>query len=111
MTHAPGRDSSSPPGSHCKEVSGIQQSQGTTYADIGEVRTVTGATTCNQLLADGCVLLGVYPLTRVADMTEAGEGKSRTRNGRCGAWWAMSLEGGTSNAMSQKGSFLIQIST
>jgi hypothetical protein len=48
----------------------MQQLQMTTYADITEVRTLTGAATCNQLLAEGWVLLGVYPLTRVADMTE-----------------------------------------
>ncbi len=42
----------------------------TGYADIGEVRTVTGTATCNQLLAAGWVLLGVYPLTTVAEMTE-----------------------------------------
>jgi hypothetical protein len=47
----------------------MQQPQGTTYADIAEVQTVTGAAACNQLLADGWVLLGVYPLTTVADMT------------------------------------------
>jgi hypothetical protein len=49
--------------------------QGTTYPDIVEVRTVTGAAACNQLLAEGWVLLGVYPLTTVAEMTarEAGE--------------------------------------
>jgi hypothetical protein len=47
----------------------MQQPQGPTYADITEVRTVTGAAACNQLLAEGWVLLGVYPLTRVADMT------------------------------------------
>jgi hypothetical protein len=47
----------------------MQQPQVTTYADIAEVRTVTGAAACNQLLADGWVLLGVYPLTTVADMT------------------------------------------
>jgi hypothetical protein len=47
----------------------MQQPQVTTYADIAEVRTTTGAQTCNQLLADGWVLLGVYPLTTVADMT------------------------------------------
>jgi hypothetical protein len=46
----------------------MQQSHLTTYADIAEVRTVTGAATCNQLLADGWVLLGVYPLTTVAEM-------------------------------------------
>jgi hypothetical protein len=39
------------------------------YADIGEVRTVTGAAACNQLLAEGWVLLGVYPITTVAEMT------------------------------------------
>jgi hypothetical protein len=47
----------------------MQQPQVMTYADIAEVRTVTGATACNQLLADGWVLLGVYPLTTVAEMT------------------------------------------
>ncbi len=50
--------------------SGMQQPQATTYADIAEVRTVTGAAACNQLLADGWVLLGVYPLTTVADMEQ-----------------------------------------
>jgi hypothetical protein len=52
---------------------GMQQPQErevTVYADIGEVRTVTGTAACNQLLADGWVLLGVYPLTTVAEMTE-----------------------------------------
>jgi hypothetical protein len=48
---------------------GMQQAQMTTYADIVEVRTVTGAATSNQLLAAGWVLLGVYPLTTVAEMT------------------------------------------
>ena len=47
----------------------MQQLQQTTYADISEVRTVTGAAACNQLLTDGWVLLGVYPLTTVAEMT------------------------------------------
>ena len=36
----------------------MQQPHLTTYADIAEVRTVTGATACNQLLSDGWVLLG-----------------------------------------------------
>jgi hypothetical protein len=48
----------------------MQQQQLTTYADITEVRTVTGAAVCNQLLADGWVLLGVLPLTTVAEMGE-----------------------------------------
>jgi hypothetical protein len=47
----------------------MRQSQVTTYADIAEVRTATGAAACNQLLAEGWVLLGVYPITTVADMT------------------------------------------
>jgi hypothetical protein len=38
----------------------MQQPQVTTYADIAEVRAVTGAAVCNQLLAEGWVLLGVY---------------------------------------------------
>jgi hypothetical protein len=46
----------------------MQQPQLTTYAEIAEVRTVTGAATCNQLLADGWVLLGVIPLTTVGEM-------------------------------------------
>jgi hypothetical protein len=44
--------------------------QGTGYTDIGEVRTVTGAAACNQLLAEGWVLLGVYPLTTVQEMEQ-----------------------------------------
>jgi len=47
----------------------MQQPQLTTYAEIAEVRTVTGAAACNQLLAEGWVLLGVYSLTTVADMS------------------------------------------
>jgi hypothetical protein len=47
----------------------MQQPHVTTYADIAEVRAVTGAATCNQLLAEGWVLLGVYPVTSVAEMT------------------------------------------
>jgi hypothetical protein len=53
----------------------MQQSPVTTYADIAEVRAVTGAATCNQLLADGWVLLGVYPLTTVGEMGSGGEQK------------------------------------
>jgi hypothetical protein len=47
----------------------MQQPQLTTYAEIAEVRAVTGAAACNQLLAEGWVLLGVYPITTVAEMT------------------------------------------
>jgi hypothetical protein len=60
----------------------MQQPQLITYADIGEVRAVTGAAACNQLLSEGWVLLGVYPLTTVAEMTagEASEnGEQRKR--------------------------------
>jgi hypothetical protein len=60
----------------------MQQPHLTTYADITEVRTVTGAAACNQLLVEGWVLLGVYPLTTVADMTLGGaseNGEQRKR--------------------------------
>jgi hypothetical protein len=44
----------------------------TLYADIGEVRMETRATACNQLLAEGWVLLGIYPLTTVGEMAQGG---------------------------------------
>jgi hypothetical protein len=47
----------------------------TVYADIAEVRMETRAASCNQLRALGWVLLGVYPLTLVADMTPGGAGE------------------------------------
>jgi hypothetical protein len=47
--------------------------------DIGEVRTVTAAARCNQLLADGWVLLGVFPLTTVGEMTEGESGNGQQR--------------------------------
>jgi hypothetical protein len=53
----------------------MQQPQLTTYADIAEVQTVTSAARCNHLLAEGWVLLGVYPLTTVQEMEQ------RTSNG------------------------------
>jgi hypothetical protein len=40
----------------------------TIYADIVEVRTETRAAACNQLLAEGWVLLGIYSLTTVGEM-------------------------------------------
>jgi hypothetical protein len=43
----------------------MQQAPLITYADIAEVRKVPGAAACNQLLAEGWVLLGIYPLTIV----------------------------------------------
>jgi hypothetical protein len=55
----------------------MQQPHLTTYADIGEVRALTGAAACNQLLAEGWVLLGIYPLTTVAEMTQEGEQKKQ----------------------------------
>ncbi len=59
----------------------MQQSAVTTYAEITEVRTVTGAATCNQLLTDGWVLLGVYPLTTVAEMASGGpDGEQRKQD-------------------------------
>jgi hypothetical protein len=60
----------------------MQQPHLTTYADIAEVRTVTGAAACNQLLADGWVLLGVYPLTTVAEMTEGQPGNGQQQKQR-----------------------------
>jgi hypothetical protein len=59
----------------------MQQPQLTTYADIAEVRTVTGAATCNQLLAEGWVLLGIYPLTMVGEMGagQPDDGQQRKR--------------------------------
>ena len=51
----------------------------TVYADIGEVRMETRAAECNQLLADGWVLLGVYPLTTVGEMAQGGAGADGER--------------------------------
>jgi hypothetical protein len=59
----------------------MQQPQLTTYAEIAEVRTVTGASTCNQLLSEGWVLLGVIPLTSVREMgaRQSGNGEQDKR--------------------------------
>jgi hypothetical protein len=43
------------------------QGEVTTYADITEVRQETRVAECKKLLADGWVLLGVYPLTTVGE--------------------------------------------
>jgi hypothetical protein len=60
---------------------GMQQAQGIGHPDIAEVRTVSGAAACNQLLADGWVLLGVYPFTTVAEMGagQSGDGQESKR--------------------------------
>ena len=59
----------------------MQQPPVTAYADIAVVRTVTGAGTCNQLLAEGWVLLGVVPLTTVGEMRagQPGDGQQGKR--------------------------------
>jgi hypothetical protein len=48
----------------------MQQPQVTVYTDIGEVKLETRVAECNQLLADGWVLLGIYPLTLVGEMAQ-----------------------------------------
>jgi hypothetical protein len=59
----------------------MQQPQLTTYAEIAEVRTATGAAACNQLIAEGWVLLGVIPLTTVGEMgaRQSGDGEQDKR--------------------------------
>jgi hypothetical protein len=59
----------------------MQQPQLTTDTEIAEVRTVTSAASCNQLLADGWVLLGVIPLTSVGEMgaRQSGDGDQDKR--------------------------------
>jgi hypothetical protein len=55
----------------------MQQPQVATYADIVEVQTLTSVVRCNQLLAEGWVLLGTHPLTTVAEMTSGGEQRTQ----------------------------------
>jgi hypothetical protein len=50
----------------------MEQPQVMMYGDIGEVRMESRAVECNKLLKEGWVLLGVYPLTTLGDMTEGG---------------------------------------
>jgi hypothetical protein len=59
----------------------MQQSQLTTSIEIAEVRTVPSVAACNQLLADGWVLLSVIPLTTVGAMgaRQAGDGEQDKR--------------------------------
>jgi hypothetical protein len=51
------------------------------YADIGEVRMESRAAECTKLLKEGWVLLGVYPLTTLGDMTEAFGSEAQARRG------------------------------
>jgi hypothetical protein len=60
----------------------MEQSQLTSYADITEVRMETRAAACNQLLADGWILLGIYPLTTVTEMTASQPGDGQEQNKR-----------------------------
>jgi hypothetical protein len=59
------------------------KAQGIVYADIGEVRMErksdfqTRAVECNKLLKEGWVLLGVYPLTTLGDMTASDAGGAK----------------------------------
>jgi hypothetical protein len=57
----------------------MRQPQLTTYADIAEVRTVTTPAACNQLLAEGWVLLGIVPVTRIGEMGAGQPGGEQQR--------------------------------
>jgi hypothetical protein len=52
----------------------------TIYADIAEVRMETRVASCNQLIAAGWVLLGVYPLTTVGEPTRGKSRRGQTEN-------------------------------
>jgi hypothetical protein len=90
---------------------GMRQSPVTTYADIAVVRTVTGAGTCNQLLAEGWVLLGIVPLTMIGEMgagqpgMESRANGSRTPNAMSGGQLGMSLAGSGSTLVSKMSLF------
>jgi hypothetical protein len=59
----------------------MEQPQVMVYGDIGEVKMETRASECNKLLKEGWVLLGVYPLTTLGDMTEAFGSEAQARRG------------------------------
>jgi hypothetical protein len=61
----------------------MQQAQRTTYADITEVRMETWAADCKKLLADGWLLLGVYPLTTVGEPPQR---RNEHATCRCADW-------------------------
>jgi hypothetical protein len=55
----------------------MEQPQVMMYGDIGEVRMESRAAECNRLLKEGWVLLGVYPLTTLGDMTASDAGGAK----------------------------------
>jgi hypothetical protein len=60
----------------------MEQPQVMVSADIGEVRMESRASECNKLLKEGWVLLGVYPLTTLGDMTEGGAKGAKQQEGQ-----------------------------
>jgi hypothetical protein len=52
----------------------------TIYRDITEVRLETRAADCKKFLADGWVLLGVYPLTTVGEPAHRKSRREQTEN-------------------------------
>jgi hypothetical protein len=55
--------------------------QGVLYADIGQVREVR-VSECNRLLAQGWVLLGIYPITAVGELSQAIGSEAQARRER-----------------------------
>jgi hypothetical protein len=82
------------------------------YTDIAEVRTVTGATACNQLLAEGWVLLGAYHLTRVGNGLSWGAGETETSqdtSGMYSAYWPTSGERAVSQQIKKVGEAAVAV--
>jgi hypothetical protein len=52
----------------------------TIYADITEVRMETRTADCKKLLAEGWVLLGIYPLTTAGEPTQRKSRKGQQEN-------------------------------